>query len=239
MPSSYKTPGVYIEEISKFPPSVAEVETAIPAFIGYTAQAKVRGVDYHDPKKVAPVRITSLLEYEQFFGQAQPETGITVTVTATGEVSAAIASPSAHNMYYSLQAYFANGGGPCYIVSVGKPTGTIVKADLEPGLAAIEKEDEITLIVFPEILSLKLADSAGLYDAALAQCAKLQDRFVVMDAQLDAPDVSVFDAAGSFRSTGVGANNLKYGAAYGPRVATIFDYQYNPTDGHHRSESVA
>jgi len=32
----YKTPGVYVEEISTFPPSVAEVATAIPAFIGYT-----------------------------------------------------------------------------------------------------------------------------------------------------------------------------------------------------------
>ena len=32
----YKTPGVYIEEIPKFPPSIAAVETAIPAFIGYT-----------------------------------------------------------------------------------------------------------------------------------------------------------------------------------------------------------
>jgi phage tail sheath protein FI len=33
---NYKTPGVYVEEIAKFPPSVAQVETAIPAFIGYT-----------------------------------------------------------------------------------------------------------------------------------------------------------------------------------------------------------
>ncbi len=33
---NYKTPGVYVEETAKFPPSVAQVETAIPAFIGYT-----------------------------------------------------------------------------------------------------------------------------------------------------------------------------------------------------------
>ena len=36
---TYRTPDVYIEEISVFPPSVAEVETAIPAFIGYTERA--------------------------------------------------------------------------------------------------------------------------------------------------------------------------------------------------------
>ena len=39
MATAYKTPGVYIEEISRFPPSVAPVETAIPAFIGYTETA--------------------------------------------------------------------------------------------------------------------------------------------------------------------------------------------------------
>ena len=39
MATTYKTPGVYIEEIAKFPPSVAQVETAIPAFIGYTETA--------------------------------------------------------------------------------------------------------------------------------------------------------------------------------------------------------
>jgi phage tail sheath protein FI len=40
MAANYRTPGVYIEEISKFPPSVAQVETAIPAFIGYTEKAR-------------------------------------------------------------------------------------------------------------------------------------------------------------------------------------------------------
>jgi len=42
---NYKIPGVYVEEISLFPPSVAEVATAIPAFIGYTEKAKFKGKD--------------------------------------------------------------------------------------------------------------------------------------------------------------------------------------------------
>ncbi|HEY9620565.1 MAG TPA: hypothetical protein V6C78_09350, partial [Crinalium sp.] len=133
MPSTYKTPGVYIEEISKFPPSVAEVATAIPAFIGYTQKAVVNGRDLHatNPVTLQSIRITSLLEYEQSFGTAEPEAGITITIeekidantppTVTERtVTGAIANPSHHNMYYALQAYFANGGGPCYIVSVGK-----------------------------------------------------------------------------------------------------------------------
>ena len=78
MAKDYKTPGVYVEEISKFPPSVAAVETAIPAFIGYTEKARKRDDD--DLRRV-PHRISSMVEYEQFFGVAEFETGIKVRVT--------------------------------------------------------------------------------------------------------------------------------------------------------------
>ena len=38
--SAIATPGVYINEISTLPPSIAQVSTAIPAFIGYTEKAE-------------------------------------------------------------------------------------------------------------------------------------------------------------------------------------------------------
>ena len=68
MPSTYKTPGVYVEEITKFPPSVASVETAIPAFIGYTEKAEKNGESLTN----IPMRITSFLEFEQYFGGPPP-----------------------------------------------------------------------------------------------------------------------------------------------------------------------
>ena len=79
MATTYKTPGVYVEEISKFHPSVAQVETAIPAFIGYTEKAIEKGESLTN----VPTRITSLLEYENLFGFAKDETTIAVTVTDT------------------------------------------------------------------------------------------------------------------------------------------------------------
>ena len=80
MPAAYKTPGVYVEEIPKFPPSVAPVETAIPAFIGYTEKAiQFKADDLH----LKPTRISSMVDYEKYFGVAQPEEGITVAVTIT------------------------------------------------------------------------------------------------------------------------------------------------------------
>ena len=40
-----KTPGVYVQEVPTLPPSVAEVATAIPAFIGHTETGKAGAVE--------------------------------------------------------------------------------------------------------------------------------------------------------------------------------------------------
>jgi uncharacterized protein len=61
---TYKTPGVYLAELSSFPPSVVGVETAVPAFIGYTQTAEVGG----KPVLFKPIRIGSLADYEAVFG---------------------------------------------------------------------------------------------------------------------------------------------------------------------------
>ena len=69
---AFKTPGVYIKEVSLFPPSVAEVETAIPAFIGYTEKAERNGENLFPdlPNLVFPkaIKIGSLLDYQTYFG---------------------------------------------------------------------------------------------------------------------------------------------------------------------------
>src|SRR4051812_27858746 len=66
--ATYKTPDVYVEEISIFPPSVAEVETAIPAFIGYTEKADNAGTSL----ALKPTRISSIIEYRNLFGGGPP-----------------------------------------------------------------------------------------------------------------------------------------------------------------------
>lgn len=244
MASTYKTPGVYVEEISKFPPSVAQVETAIPAFIGYTERASRKTPG--DLSRV-PTRITSLLEYESFFGGPQPEPNIEVTVTQESDgggtilketLSVAInGAASRHNLYYALQLYFANGGGPCYIVSAGdykaNAGDALVYAEMKTALDTLEKEDEPTMIVFPEGQHMAESEYYTLQNDALAQCAKLQDRFSVMDvhsnglALVTSGDLNT--AIGAFRS-GITSPNLKYGAAYFPNVRTIFPYAYNAAD---------
>src|SRR5262245_22698452 len=59
-----KTPGVYITEIPAFPPSAVGVDTAIPAFVGYTETAEVAGRSVIN----VPVAISSIDEYHLYFG---------------------------------------------------------------------------------------------------------------------------------------------------------------------------
>ena len=236
--STYATPGVFIKEISTLPASIAAVETAIPAFIGHTNLATKNG----ELVRGVPTRITSMLEYEAIFGFANPETiPVTIQDTYTGEngqpaklssrivKTGAPVAPSAYKMYYSLRLFFDNGGGPCYIVSVNDFTApptvgnSTTATSLLGGLAAVEKVDEPTLIVFPDDLSL--ANGKAVYEAALAQCEKLKDRFVILDVKVNTADP--FADAESFRNTGIGSGDLKYGAAYYPNLKSALNFGYD------------
>lgn len=203
---TYKTPGVYVEEISTLPPSVAEVATAIPAFIGYTAKGK--------PGAVEIAEISTLLEYELRFGKS-PATEF--STDADGNVAAVDGQP-AWLLWYAINLYFKNGGGRCYVVSVDSHAGELDKERFEAGLAELEREDEPTLIVMPEIVGLDQTDFDDLNQQALALCAKLADRFAILD-------VKDGDVAKS--RTGYGADNLAYGAAYHPYVATSLTHRYD------------
>lgn len=242
MADVFKTPGVYVKEIPTFPPSVAEVETAIPAFIGYTEKAVFNGKSL----SLQPIRITSLLEYEQLFGFAQKEVALLVTIadtTSGGEtsriISAAVtaSASSRFKMYYGLQMYFANGGGPCYIVSVGNyPTeapgdGNIAIEPLRNGLGEIAKVDEPTLLLFPDATTLNASQYHTLMNEALAQCFLLQDRFTIMDVQhVTGTPNEINSSVDTFRNAATLGSNidlLKYGAAYFPNLDTSLSYRFD------------
>lgn len=220
--SSLKTPGVYVDEVSTLAPSVVPVATAIPAFIGYTA----KGGSAVNP---VPVRITSFPEFLETFGGAYPQK-IDVTISDNGSVRSINAVyqnlyPKGFVLFQSLQFYFDNGGGPCYIVSVGDYPATPALADFQAGLAAIRKEDEPTLLVFPDAVGLLTAAEHGsLVDATLKQCNELQDRFGIFDVQTNDPA----GVGAAFRNV-TGSNYLKYGAAYMPNLNTLYTSGFDGT----------
>lgn len=228
--ATYKTPGVYVEEVSTLPASIAPVATAVPAFIGYTEKAVKRGKDLTN----MPTRVTSLVEFKEWFGGPAPVDSIEVDLDSENRVDSAELTPVYH-LYNSVQLYYDNGGGNCYIVSIGNYEddidGTINsvsgKARFTNGLDALRKYDEPTLLLFPDAIQLS---GTSLYDVqvqSLKQCAELQDRFTVMDLK------ELYDDGGElirdwqtgideFRNN-VGINNLKYGAAYTPHLEANLD----------------
>lgn len=238
----YKTPGVYIEEVATFPPSVAAVETAIPAFIGFTEKA----LDENGESLTnIPTRITSLLEYEQYFGMV-PETEFSVDVTQKRLTSSGkiIETTVAFNgtrptipdymLYYSMQLFFGNGGGPCYIVSVGDTESTAYSTGLFTGaITKLEEYDEPTLLVFPDACSHRDSNVATdgnvgtIVDAAMQSCAKMQDRFTIADIRNAIPTGTNTNAEvnTAFRDITLSDKDIvKYGSVYFPYLNTNINF---------------
>lgn len=229
--ATFKTPGVYVQEITTFAASVAAVPTAIPVFIGYTAQAIVDGQTLSFPTN--PIRITSLLEYQQIFGGPFSDFFDVLLTGADVDIDVAFTNPTdpQFRLFYQLQMFFANGGGTCYIIAVDDyGAAAISGADLLAAITLAEQVDEITLVVVPEAMSSDIDDNErrDIYNEMLAHCAKMQDRFSIMDVAVLGG--SVFNDGKGFRDNNVGANNLKYGAAYYPDLESGLSFAYADTD---------
>ena len=223
---NYKTPGAYIEEVPAFPPSVVPVATAVPAFIGYTHQVEYRGKSLIN----VPTKINSLADYVEQFGTVKNEV-TAIKLDGTNEVSAGWPALT-HRMYYSLQLFFKNGGKDCYIVAVGPDSEAINKDKLISGLEAIAREDEPTILVFPDAIGIRSEGSfytAGYYELfqlALEQCYTLKDRVVLIDVPMDKAGEFEPSDFKAFRD-GIGASYLKYGIAYYPDLETTLNFNYD------------
>ncbi|SEI79898.1 hypothetical protein SAMN05192553_101335 [Cyclobacterium xiamenense] len=236
-----KKPGVYIEEKNAFPSSVVEVPSAVPAFIGYTANR---------PTNQAR-RITSFSEFEQFFGGPAPRlfrlhakrdvanqpdqavvarerTNETAVNEPVGEINGYCLSRvgPAYRLYAAMQLFYQNGGGTCYIVSIGgyNDEVSIREASLIAGLKALEKEMEPTLVLVPDAVSLDTAEAFyGVCREVISHCAQMGNRMAILDVYqgykaLQNPwgGKSVVEW---FREE-IGTESLSYAAAYYPWLET-------------------
>jgi len=236
---SNKTPGVFVQEISTLPPSVAQVETAIPAFIGYTEKATDENGDAVTTFPYVS-RIKSYTEFVERFGRAQQAIS-TVTVSGADNALTPITeSDLALNfrMDYAMQLYFANGGGPCYVCVIddysGASTGAAALTEHTDGLALVGKEDEPTILLFPDALRIVTdptdpTDYYSLYVDALSQCADLGDRVTIIDPYAQNGTEAFSTIESTFRN-GIGNNNLKYGITYYPYLQTNLTYYYDENE---------
>ena len=248
---TFSAPDVYVQEIKVFPPSVAEVETAIPAFIGYTQKARK---DADNDLNRKPTKIYSMTQFEEYFGKTR-SVGCDIAIAEVdGVKQTRITAPVApipgyvffpdYLLYDAVKLYFDNGGGKCYIVSVGLQAEPDEDAEFEltalmAGLNAVKLEDEPTLLVIPEAVKLSYADYDSLCDATLSQCNLLQDRFAIIDVYEGYRDMQAdVDVGGTEPKKLPTANRdawmsdvdmLKYAAAYYPWVKTAMNPPFDET----------
>lgn len=207
MAAAYKTPGVYIVEKDAFANSVVEVATAIPAFIGYTEKAEYKG----NSLLRKPWRISSLAEYLASFG------GGAQAVFTLNPQGVPEAPKVRFRMYTALQHFFQNGGGACYIVSMGGYKDVLASKTLMEATILLEKEQEPTLLVCPEAVSLESVDEcADVQNEMLKHCAKMKNRFAILDVY--AGDQEPRECITNYREKLT--NHLHLGAAYYPWLKT-------------------
>lgn len=216
-------PGVYINEINAFSNSIVGVATSIPAFIGYTEQATFNNEDL----TYKPTKITSLLDFETFFGKA-PFTTFTINNGANASSSdfsvegknySLTADAGNYLLYNQIQLFYLNGGGDCYIVSVGDYTKPISEDDILQGLTAVKDSSDVTLLACPEATLLNDINTYGnVAQAMLQQSYEQKNRFSILDVYNGAewPNGSTIS---DFRNA-VGTYGLGYGAAYYPFLNT-------------------
>ena len=223
MATAYKTPGVYVVEKDAFPNSVVEVATAVPAFIGYTQKADNKGSSLLNK----PWRITSLSEFQSYFGFAppaqfsldKPASGQTPELALGADQYVLTQTTAIYRLYHSLVLFFHNGGGAAYIVSVGGYSDTVAADKLSAGIDTLLKEQEPTMVVIPDAVALQFSDCISVQQSALAHCGKLMSRFAILDifdGYKDRQDPSG-DVVENFRDA-LGTNSLDYAAAYYPWV---------------------
>lgn len=231
-------PAVITQEVPTLPPSIAVVPSAVPVFIGYTEKAEKNGEDI----TLKATRIRNMREYETWFGTAPDQTievdvddrsdldeGIVARVISVGDFN--------FRMHYALQLYYANGGGPCFIISVG-PTKTDANppapttpddGDFLLGIQAASRAKDITILVLPDAVALQAVDYGTVITKALEHCEKMINRVTVIDvADTYGEDIGLIDANFRF-SMPTNINHKKYGAAYYPFLATTLNFKHSDT----------
>ena len=235
--SPMKTPGVYIVEKNPFPNSVVEVASAVPAFIGYTEKA----MNGNNSLLNKPWRITSMAEFRLYFGEApKPKfeliESISLSAITFNKKSYSLKRMDNYILYYCMLLFYANGGGPCYIVSVGDYSSAIIKNKLEYGIIPLIKEQEPSMVIIPESIVLKEEDCYALQVATLRHCGyETKNRFAILDIHNGYKDRNDpnGDVITKFRDN-IGSEFLDFGAAYYPWLNTSIvqenELNYENTD---------
>ena len=151
MALDYFAPGVYVEEVDRGSRPIEGVNMSVAGFVGFTED--VRG----DAELFKPMLVTNWGQYLEYFGKP-------------GSAHPGFTSFDAY-LPFSVQGWFDNGGGRCWVVSIGTR---------QPGSEAPNAEEVATKIFTsgskPALrLNLKSSEAAG----DVAQMAPSEGRILI------------------------------------------------------------
>ena len=194
-----KTPGVYIVEKNAFPNSVVEVATAVPAFVGHTEFAD----NHNTPLSLRPWPISSMAEYHQYFGgPPKPRFELSEESDPLNAQFQALSEPDTptskkgyklaqvkgvkggdFGLYSALRHFFQNGGGRCYVVSIGSYKQELDPELFQKGIDALKKEQEPTMVLAPEAVRFEDANTCkDIQQAMLNHCGyEMKNRVAILD----------------------------------------------------------
>lgn len=189
-PTTYLSPGVYVEEVPSAIQPIAGVGTSTAGFLGVVpdkikipknnpqfdptspvADTNKPSIEEELTLTVAPGEVklcTNFSEFKKFFGDFSTDPGQKI-------------------LTHAVYGFFNNGGTRCYVVRV-KAAGDMTAEFLKEKFAAI---DEIAIVAAPGITK---TDHAEVLDAITTHCQEqTQDRFAIFDSEETITDLSQLD----------------------------------------------
>lgn len=222
------TPGVYIEEVSTIASSIVRESATMPIFIGHTAvhhNGKTNNMGSHG--HTAAYTVGSLAEYVELFGTNRSK-AFDIEVIDTYDPQKVrltrnvVIKPGIYLMHYAMQHYFANGGGPCKVISVADMLVAPTASEFNDALIDMETLHGCQLLVIPE-MTVGASTYRETVDFALAHCKKVGNRFLLIDA----PYTGVPSADAASLRSNTGTENLSHGAAYYPFLQTNIKHDFD------------
>jgi len=231
MPTSYHTPGVYVEETSSGLAPIVGVGTSTAGFIGViklaTADTTNPPVKNDDSQFIAAedkysFKLSNQKEDGQpkvfnsvKFGEVKLCTNFTEFRNFFGDFSA---NPGQNLLVHAVYGFFRNGGTRCFVTWVKEEIG------IEAALDKFEAIDEIALVLAPGVTDKEFHAQID------AHCRNLSDRFAILDTYEDIALENL--VPGEDKVLG----NSDYAALYHPWIQ-VFDpvtngLKFVPPSGH-------
>ena len=222
-----RTPGVYVRFDESRQQRLNAIPSAVPAFIGYTENKKIdkekaysvvqfqvkvkseQGGDEWTVHEIITHKVKSLRDFTSIFGNQQNFAFSNVYYDEYDSKKIdRVELEDRFFLYDSVKLFYENGGGECFVVSIGHTPYHKSEAVFSDEDDNIERPDvttdrflnglrvaagipEVTLLLMPDLQVVSEKADLNLpviYDAALKQCFSLKDRMVIFDVSMDLID---------------------------------------------------